>query len=336
MRKPLILFALSVSLISAAIIGLSVTTQADAGLRAVESRLAVMPADLNFLMSVDLDGMRRSDIYARFGEEKHREIERKHPELRTFIEETGLDPRRDLDTFLIGSRIGDGESGMVGIVTGRFDPERLQEKLLSERFEQANAAGQVVYRIKTPEADVGHPEISIAFLGREAVVFGTQDGVAQVLTNRQTGNPGFLNADASSDLMVGLDTRAPMFGVIRTGDMANRISEGLSHENVPPALRSLKSVQALTFSVRVSDGIDISSRAVCRTPEDTALVHDAMKGFLAMGKLSAQESDPDIASMLDLAQIHNEGSAVSFSMRIPAEVIDRFHEKMEKLHHEIS
>ena len=338
MRTKLTIFALSIAALAAAILGLAMSTRADSGLSSLDSRLALLPPDSQMVLAVDFEGIRRSDLYARYGEEKRAQMERDIPHLRTFIEETGLDPKRDIDSLLVSSR-GKDEASFVGIVTGRFDTPRIEAALAKEHFAAEKLGRRTVFHL-APEAQGGDKPpfsgISIAFLGHEALVFGGREAVARTL--KAADDPratGFLSEQANRDLMAGVDTTGHVVGLVRTAEIMDEVSGALRHDGVPPALRSLQSVSALTFSVRADGDLAIDARAICKTAEDAQLVFDATKGLIAMGKLAAKDNDPDMAATFDLAQIRNEGSAITFSMKVPEATIEKWHEKLEQLHDSI-
>lgn len=338
MRNKILSFAAVVVTLSAALVALSFTTRADSGLRSLEARLGLLPADAQMVISFDFDSLRRSNLYGRYGVEKEQRLEREHPELRTFINETGLDPRKDIDTLLVASRLGsNGE--VIGLVTGRFDPALIEKKLVESDLASEVVQGQRVFRLPSPEATNGpdNDRCEVAFLGREAVVFGNGPAVRALIARRASGEEGLSKSSKVRELLSGVDTTAHIFGVVQTGDVANMFANELEKEGVPPVLKTLKSVTAMGFSVAVDRELAISARATCGKPEDAVLVRDALNGFIAMGKLASQDSDPELASTLGLAQLAVEGNAVNFTIKVPESVIDGWHKKMEDLHklHEV-
>lgn len=336
MRQKLLAFTAVVISLSAGLVALSFTTRADSGLRSLDARLGLLPADAQMVVSIDLDGLRRSSLYGRYGVEKEKRLEREHPELGTFIAETGLDPRKDLDTLIIASRLG-GHGSVLGIVTGRFDPTIIERKLVEADMRSETVSGHKVFRLPShgpvapSESDDDRCEVT--FLGREAIVFGDGQAVRALLARQESGEGGLAKSSKIQDLLSGVDTTAHVFGVVQTGDVAAMFADELQKEGVPPVLKTLKSVTAMGFSLAADRELAISARATCGKPEDALLVRDAVNGFIAMGKLAAQDSDPELASTLGLAQLAVDGNAVNFTIKVPESVIDGWHKKMEQMHH---
>lgn len=332
MRTKIALFAGSALAIAIALVALSVTISADAGMQAVAGRLALMPADADMILSVDLDALRRSPLYAKYGADKHEAILREHPELGRFVAETGLDPSRDIDSLMIASRVAEKDGRLVGLVTGRFDVDRITAKIedeaKGEHVRREDFQGRRVFRITPPES-AHHPDLAIAFLGRDAVAFGGYQGVTELIARAKSGDPGL--AAARPDLVEKLDLQSQIFGAARTGDVVSHLGQAMEHPDMPPALRSLRAVQTMTFSVYVADAVEITAQAGCAKPEDATLVYDAIKGFIAMGRLAAQDHDTDLASTLEHAKLQSEGSTITFSLQIPADLLEKWHAKCEEM-----
>lgn len=333
-KTKLIAFALAALGISAGIVAMSVSTRADAGLNGLEARLGLCPPSSTFVLSVDIDGLRRSPLYEKYAGEREQALEREHPALQSFVAETGLDPSRDIATLLLAAQAADKSGDCIGIVTGRFEPERIQARLRRGGVTTEKWNGQLVFRVKKDDAEL-RPDLCLAFLGREAVAFGSESAVRTLLARYRGGaDTGFLSDPRNRDLLAAADTRGQVFGIVRTGDVMKAAGAALDGAEGTPlaALNSFKSISTLTFSLSVASDVDVSARAVCQKPEDAALVHDALKGLIAMGKLASQEKERDVAAALDLAQVQDDGAAVTFSMRIPGATIEHFHEKALELH----
>lgn len=340
MRRKIIIFSLTLTALALSIVALSVPTRADSGLASLESRLALIPENAAFVLAVDFESLRRSDLYDKYGKEKEDALEADHAPFRELIEETGLDPRKDVDTLILGTSPSVGKTPLAaaGVVTGRFDTERIGAALKKEGAKIVKASGHAIYLpIKPGESDVAGkdtcPGFAITILGPHAVAFGTQASVTQLLDVNDHGGKGFLDGAGNRELISGLDTQAQIVGIVRSHDFSDKVQSALGQDGLPPALRTLKSVETVTFSLNLSDAVDVAARATCGKPEDAMLVHDAIKGMLAMAKLASQEDNRDLAGAIDLAQIQNDGNAVTFSIKVPADVIEKWHDTIEKLHH---
>ncbi|MFN7974714.1 MAG: hypothetical protein U0166_20585 [Acidobacteriota bacterium] len=339
MRRKIIIFSLTLTALALSIVALSVPTRADSGLASLESRLALIPENAAFVLAVDFESLRRSDLYDKYGKEKEDALEADHAPFRELIEETGLDPRKDVDTLILGTSPSVGKTPLAaaGVVTGRFDTERIGAALKKEGAKIVKASGHAIYLpIKPGESDVAgkdtarlrdHDPRTARGRLRHA---GLRHAASRRQRSRRQGLPRWRRQSRAD-----LGPRHP--GTDR-GDraLARFLGQGqsaLGQDGLPPALRTLKSVETVTFSLNLSDAVDVAARATCGKPEDAMLVHDAIKGMLAMAKLASQEDNRDLAGAIDLAQIQNDGNAVTFSIKVPADVIEKWHDTIEKLHH---
>src|SRR4051794_7973238 len=86
--------------------------------------LALVPESTVLLTGVDADTTKSSE----FGQYLLRRINADDPHLQQFMDETGFDPRRDLQTVLFagfGPHQGNAHSKFAILARGNFDPSRI-------------------------------------------------------------------------------------------------------------------------------------------------------------------------------------------------------------------
>lgn len=230
----------------------------------------------------------------------------------------GLDIERDIDRVLVfwapepdaDAAEEDGSSGLA-LFRGRLDAERLETV--------ARRGGAVVTeedggRIVSREID-GAGSLAMAFLEPGLAAVGDPAAVRSAV-RRGTGGDG-IDADADMMRLLGrVDERSSFWAVGQFGDDAGLLGwvpEQVS-ERLPP-------VTAFAVQGRINGGISVSLAVEGRDDAAAQNLRDVVRGFVALAQLQTL-GNPDLQAILDSLQTGGDGTAVTLSVRVPAEAID--------------
>ncbi len=274
--------------------------------------LAFVPPHATVLAFADMRAVMESNLRARVRRFAPDGVGREQLE-----RHLGLDIERDIDRVLVfwapepdaDAGDDDGSSGLA-LFSGRLDAERLEAV--------ARRGGAVVTeedgrRIVTREVDRAAP-LAMAFLEPGLAAVGDLAAVRSALRRR----PGEAGIDADADMMRLLgrvDPRSSFWAVGRFGDsgLLGWVPEQVS-ERLPP-------VTAFAVQGRINGGISVSLAVEGRDDAAAQNLRDVVRGFVALAQLQTL-GNPDLQAVLDSLQTGGDGTAVTLSLRVPAEAID--------------
>lgn len=294
--------------------------------RSAEVRpLALLPSSPEFLVSVDYSTLRKSDLIADF-ESRLDSLPEQAEGYRRFVRETGVDPRQDLDLFVMSvQKTGGGsDPGFLLIAQGRFGPSRLVDAL-KEKGGTASLtqAGIPVWSSRPgPGEDrgtAGDPQAAaLAQPNETTLLFGSEGEVLRALDVITGTRPPDTKTPRFRELLAGAERRAPVWAVLNSTSLAGRISREIG-QNSPewnPG-GALSSVDSVRMAAWVGRDVDLKVEIDAKDTEAAGLLADLIRGALAAGKLGAKDRDPELLKILQEAAVAENGTAVQLRLRIP-------------------
>ena len=229
----------------------------------------------------------------------------------------GLDIERDIDRVLVfwvpepeADAPGEERSSGLSLFRGRLDAERLEAVARRGGAEVSEEDG---LRIVTREFE-GAGSLAMAFLEPGLVAVGELAAVRSAV-RRGTG-PAGIDTDADMMRLLGrVDDRSSFWAVGRFGDagLLGWVPEQVS-ERLPP-------VTAFSVQGRINGGISLSLAVEGRDDAAARNLRDVVRGFVALAQLQTF-GNPELQAVLDSLQTGGDGTAVTLSLRVPAQAID--------------
>lgn len=242
-------------------------------------------------------------------------------DLERFAEATGIDPREDMRQIAVAMMPGAGtEVEPVVLVALEFDEDKLlalmadAESVSYEGTTLYNA--QEVFRslgetIGSEDADAGgdaaadmEVEISpeqdgyLTILDAQTVAMGTEESL-KVLIDVDGGRHDSLKMDpAMNDLISDVAGQGQIWFVATREaweDQIDRLGQG---GGMVPT-NAIESIEVMTMSMRMGDGMTLRLAGVAASAEDAGLLADTLNGWTAMGKMMLQQSQPELFAILD-------------------------------------
>jgi hypothetical protein len=93
-------------------------------------------------------------------------------------------------------------------------------------------------------------------------------------------------------------------------------------------MRAGSRVSQVKMWADISQGLDMHVEAVAASPNDAAELRDTFKAAVGMGRLGAQNSQPDMLSLYDGLSSSSDGSIVRIEVKEPFDVLDTFLDKL--------
>lgn len=260
-----------------------------------------VPSDAVMLAGARLEALRSTATYARLSKQAE-----SLPQFDDFSRQTGLDPRRDLTELLAASN----DKDWIVIGRGRFNPAVLEDRAVR------SGAHRMAHGKHTL---IGREDGAVVFVGSSTALAGKPAMLHAALDHR-SGIPAALQEKLKT---VHVDSQLWFISVttINPAGLYRGPSSGaVNPENFG---RILNSVESLTASADLRNGIALRASGVCATERDAKQIHDALRGLLGLGRLSAPQNEPDLLRFYDSVMIAKEDRTVRFSAQAPLDLVDK-------------
>ncbi len=284
--------------------------------------LAMVPADAKIVSSIDVTQARNSD----FGQYLLSRTQNDNHDFADFVEQTGFDPRRDLQSLIFespGTAADRAQSRFAILARGTFDEDRIRST--------AQAKGGTIesyngIKLLLPPGD-GH-KIAIAFPEAGVAVMADLGTMHEILGNR--ANPIVLDSRLGQLIDQVADNNDAWFVSLIGGQFLHGNFNRTAKQ--PPqaaqAAQALQSILESSGGIRFGSTVDVTVDAVARSPQDATSVADVVR-FLASTLQMQREKDPRaaiLASALDTMNLTTNSDKVHLSIAIPEKSMEQLAE----------
>ncbi|MDH5715777.1 MAG: hypothetical protein OEZ30_09455, partial [Candidatus Aminicenantes bacterium] len=171
----------------------------------------------------------------------------------------------------------------------------------------------------TPEDE----PMSMSFLAEGCIAFGGQESIKRMI-ELSKGKGESIEANAEMmDVLKDIHQEDMFWG-------AGLIPEGYKQKAMAnPMTKSFASLRSIILSINAEKGFDFFMLSRSDVEEDAKLMADAMKGFVALGKMGVSEK-PDILEVLDKIVVESKKNEVTISMQLSEDLMDRLGKVMQK------
>jgi hypothetical protein len=242
-------------------------------------------------------------------------------DIQKLADDTGFDPRRDLQEviFASGAPAQDSEQHppVVVIARGYFNPVKVKSQILAKGGHSESYRG--VDLLTGPK----NPNGSIAFLDTTLAVAGNSAMVRSVVANRQS--PAVIDSQLEQKVHAVSDVNEAWFASILPGSqLPGRLAlQNQDHQINGAAIQSiLQSSGGVHFA---TEGLQISFEALTRSDKDAQALSDVFRFFAGMVQMQ-RENQPEVASLasaLNGMQLTTGGSTLHMSLVLPEKAVEQ-------------
>lgn len=294
-----------------------------AGSATAESLLNLVPKDSNVVIVVDLHKVMSTDVAGKAVQD-----EKNQAKYQEFINETGIDPKKDIFLMAMGFVGGPGrtESGQEGavIINLRFDKDKLLAKFKEKvkDFKEEEYNGVTIYNsAETPKKQMA----SGAFLDSSNIVVGSAAGVRTVIDIYQKKAEGVLKNPVMAGVIKSAKTDAMFWTAVSLPPEAMKQA---SSQN--PMMKSVENLKALTiFFDYKNKNLSAEIKAVGGTESDNKALADTLTGLKGMGAMAGAK-DPSVGELVNKIEITSGADNVTISANIPEELIEKIRQSAQE------
>ena len=138
----------------------------------------------------------------------------------------------------------------------------------------------------------------LAILDDTTVALGGEDAV-RLAIDVDGGRHDSLKMDpAMNDLISDVAGEGQIWFVAMRDTWDGGLDE-LQQAGVPVPTSAIESIETMTLSMRLGDGLALRMVGIAGTPEDAKMLADSLSGLTAMGKMMLQQSQPELLEIID-------------------------------------
>lgn len=245
-------------------------------------------------------------------------------ELKRFLDDSGLDPVRDVDLLVLAA-LGSGQQTTgVALLVGRYDSAALGVALTARGASSFALAGAPAFRL--PDSEHCGRQAVLAQRSTELVIVGDEAAVTATLSVPHAVSPLVAGEIAAGSL----DLHAPFWIVAAVpAEVHRHVGETVDHvhgegsDSVRGVLLASGAVQKVIAQAYLDDSLRVVGTGVADTAENAGLLRDAAKGALAAMRLHLQGSAPELVEVLRNVEIRADGTAVSAKGVIPLALLEK-------------
>jgi hypothetical protein len=268
------------------------------------SSLALLPANATSLVGVDVERLKRTASWRRF-EEQHAG----DSHLDEFVRETGFDPRRDVQDLLLAST---GPKEFVAVARGTFNRAALTQALRAKQASVESYRGYEVFGHPEQKNDAGR----FCFLDDRTVLAGSQAAVLAAIDRKVSGGPSLLANTVLLNRAQAISGTHQLWAVSdNPGQLVRRQSSNFA--------RIFSAMSTTSLALDLSDGLELRAQGLCQNGQDAKTLADAVRGLLAVGKLSASEKEPEMLNVLDGIQVEERNNELGITVKLDQPSFDK-------------
>jgi len=280
--------------------------------------LSLFPKDTRGLLVVDVHRIIQTE-----GAAKAIKDSEKNEKYVKFVQETGIDPQKDI-YFFAGAMMGDLDQKNpdgAAIINLKYDQAKLLEALKKERgeFTTSDYNGLTVYQFPGGEND---KPMSGIFLDGSNILAGSDAAVKKMADVFQKKADDVTKNPEMTSLIKGMNTNAMVWGGLAVP--AETMSKATSQN---PMLGAFSTVQSFLLSVDYkSETLLLEIKAMSPDPAKNKEMADTLNGFKALGS-GAAAKEPLVGELLGKIQITGEPDSMKINASIPNDLIEKLKAK---------
>jgi hypothetical protein len=259
----------------------------------------LIPADSLALFGARMEQVRSAPLYTKLvGQQKL-------PQLDSFADETGFDPRRDVRDLIIASN-GRPNTGVL-LARGTFHVADVKT------LKKVKYRGYTLSLTPKEESGFCVMDNTLAIAGPTASMKAALDHYLS------TGK------DAATDLLNQARAVPQQFQVwsVSVGG-ADFLANNLPHDgNAANFGKIFRSMENTHFQADLSHGLNATAQGQCRTEADAKSLSDAIRGLIGFGRLSVPDNQPELLRLWDGLKVEQNLRTITISANIGQDLIDK-------------
>jgi len=286
--------------------------------------LALFPKDTGEVGYVDLKKARGEKWFPALREQI---LPDRFKQFEKFLASAGVDPNSQVDELvwgLVPSGTVKNDKGVatdipssemtVGIAMGNYNPDTTEAYFKQQKLGMIKVDTYTLYAFGSGS---GADDLFFFFLDSTKAVFGHKPLIEKLIDIRAGKEDGLLRNDKMYNLINEVNGNGVVWAVLDPG--YTRLAMGQLAPEVqqfPEAAALVQRMQAMIITANASSGVDSKFQAVCGSPSDANTLSQLMAAGLLYKKYQATKDNPELAQLLDQANVSPSGDRVVIAMSV--------------------
>ncbi len=235
--------------------------------------------------------------------------------LQKLIEQTGFDPRRDLNEILAASNGNQAAPASLVLARGNFDVAKILAQVTAGKGQQVSTYAGATLITGTTDKDTG----AAAFIGSSIALAGNVVSVKAAL-DRSGGvnsiSPALATkVQALSSTQDAWTVSLASLGALIPGALGGGSADGMAGQT----MQLVKNIQSSSAGLKFGANVQFTAQAVADTPQDATALGDVIKMIASLAAMGAgnNKDAAAIAQTLQSLQVAVSGTSVNLSANIP-------------------
>ena len=290
--------------------------------------LSLLPSDTQTVASVNVDSSRSSS----FGQFILRQMSANDQAFQEMVQQTGFDPRRDLQTFIVASspsQDANKQARFLVLARGLFNQTLITAKATAKGMTPQTIGGSPVLVSTSGQATaLTFPEVGIA-------AFGDLSSVGQVLANR--ANPSTVSTDLQAQIaQASAHNDAWFASTVPASSLMGSVPQADAALGGPQGkAQLLRAVVQSSGGIRFGSNVQLSFNALTRSDKDATFLTDLIR-FISSAIQMQRQNDPRaalLAPAIDGMKLSSDGRQVYTTMVIPEADLEQIMDSQAKATH---
>ncbi|HVS86587.1 MAG TPA: hypothetical protein VHF01_00045 [Candidatus Acidoferrum sp.] len=290
--------------------------------------IALFPKDIGEFAYADLKKARTLKWFPQLQEQllpdRFRQFEK-------FLASAGIDPNTQVEEVAWGllpegvtaktegtgsTAVPTGEQ-IAGIALGNYNPGSTEAYFKRQKLPTFKSRGYTLYAFGTGS---GPNDLFFFFLDSSTAAFGHRALLEKMIEVRFGGEEGLLRNDRIYPLINEVNGSGVVWAVLNPAYTRLAMQQLAPEvEQFPEAAKIVRRMENLLITVDTSGSVDGKFQAICGSTEDANILSQLLQAGLLYKRYQASQDNPDLAQLLDRAQIAPAGDRAVLRMSLSDE-----------------
>ncbi len=290
--------------------------------------IALFPKDIGEFAYADLKKARTLKWFPQLQEQM---LPDRFRQFEKFLASAGIDPNSQVEEAAWGlvpegvtaksegtgsTAVPNGEQ-IVGIALGNYNSSSTEAYFKRQKLPTFKSRGYTLYAFGTGS---GSNDLFFFFLDSSTAAFGHRALLEKMIEVRFGGEEGLLRNDTFYPLINEVNGSGVVWAVLNPAYTRLAMQQLAPEvEQFPEAAKIVRRLQNLIITVDASGSVDGKFQAVCGSTDDANILSQLLQAGLLYKRYQASKENPDLAQLLDQAQIAPAGDRAVLRMSLSDE-----------------
>jgi hypothetical protein len=290
----------------------------------LEKIAKLLPDDTEMVMAVNIRQILDSAVVKKYGLEKLKDALDSQGDVKEYLKDMGLDPFKDIDSIIVGSS-GNGESEKhLAMVTGRFDPAKLEAKAKeiakdrSEMIKVDKIGKHTVFEISVPNS----PQSMFACAVSKNLILAASSkaSLEEGLEKHAGTKTTKLKNKQLQEVVSKMDEKQSLWFVVPASSFPAELLNG--NED---AKKIVDNIEVVTAGMTLSDKLVIQAGIITKDAESAKSLQKKLKQWInmAQGFLALNDQTAPIAEAIGKIKTTANDKTISLEGELSAEVLEQ-------------